>query len=723
MKRLLTLLLTLSLAASLAAPAMARETHFFSAFPEEVPQQGRTWDNAAAQAADDALTALESALAAGADDDTLISLWQTAAGALTTLGTTYSFLTVDYARDPAAWGETYTAGTTLYTQLSNRYLAATKQLLSSACAPRLEAELGETADSYRQASTNTPEQLAMLEDETALVNDYWQIMSRSYAADAAGQTWTWDEAGAAYAAGTLSMEDYLAVQQTIAKAQNAGAAPILVQLVTLRNRYAASLGYDSYADYVYREVYGRDYTPREVQALQEAVKDYIVPLYQALDSVRAFRPELNLRQLTDLSGLDQETLLDLAEPVIKEVSDEYAELYDYMRAQDLCDIRALDTKAAKGFTTPLSEYGSAYLFNAPDGTYYDLDALTHEFGHFADFCLGPDQILCYDTAEICSQGLEVLSLHDAAALAGADGTAAYREAVVTQMLYSVISGCLEDEFQQQIYAAGDMTVQEMNRLYRDLLAEYGFNTLSDESYSWVQTSHTFETPFYYISYATSALSSLEILTRSMEDFGTAADTYLSVVALTDSTGYLDALARTGLSDVFQAGTVKTLAGGILGYTKSQILDLPDVTDVGGCWAEDAIDTCLFLGLFPVSGDQFQPQAALTGAEAADVLRRTAGAGDSSNDWAADAGLSDLAAAGTVTRQTLVSALYRLLGTEADTAVLRSFPDAAQVSPEAAEAMAWAVETGLIRGTSQGLLAPDRTITRAEAAALISRLFL
>lgn len=716
MKRLLTLLLTLSLAASLAAPAMARETSFFSAFPEEIPQQNRSWNEAAAQA-DSALTALESALAAGRDATALFSLWQTAAGTLTALDTAYSFLTVDYARDPAAWGGTYTAGTAQSARLNNRYLAVTQQLLSSPCASRLEAELGDTAESFRQTAASTPEQLAMLEEETSLVNDYWQAMAGTYSAPAAGRTWTLEEVSAAYDAGTLSDADYLAVQQEVSRVQNAGAAPILVKLVALRNRYAASLGYDSYADYAYQVVYGRDYDPQEARALQEAVKTYIVPLYQLLGSAQALHPELGMGHLSGLSGLDQETLLDLAEPVIKEVSDEYAALYDYMRAQNLCDIGPLATKAAKGFTVALPEYGSAYLFNAPDGSFYDLDALTHEFGHFADFCLAPDQISCYDTAEICSQGLEVLSLHNAGALAGPRGGAAYRTAVVTQMLHSVISGCLEDEFQQQVYAAGNLTVREMNRLYGSLSAEYGFPP-AEEAYGWVQISHTFEMPFYYISYATSALSSLEILARSLDDFDAAADTYLSLVALTDSTGYRDALARTGLSDVFAGdGTVADLAGGILDYLESGILDVPVPADAAGSWAKDSIGICRLLDLFPAGGQQFRPQAVLTAPEAVEVLGRAAGTGIQ----ASDAGLSD-PASGTVTRQALVSALCRLLDAQADPAVLRSFPDAAQVSPEAAGAMAWAVETGLVRGTSQGLLAPDRAITRAETAAILSRLF-
>ncbi|MBQ1405637.1 MAG: S-layer homology domain-containing protein, partial [Oscillospiraceae bacterium] len=55
--------------------------------------------------------------------------------------------------------------------------------------------------------------------------------------------------------------------------------------------------------------------------------------------------------------------------------------------------------------------------------------------------------------------------------------------------------------------------------------------------------------------------------------------------------------------------------------------------------------------------------------------------------------------------------------------LRPFPDAAEVSPYARAAMAWAVETGLLRGEPHGgalHLRPQKTATRSQAAALLMR---
>ena len=51
--------------------------------------------------------------------------------------------------------------------------------------------------------------------------------------------------------------------------------------------------------------------------------------------------------------------------------------------------------------------------------------------------------------------------------------------------------------------------------------------------------------------------------------------------------------------------------------------------------------------------------------------------------------------------------------------LSAFPDAGSVSAYAVDAMSWAVDAGLIRGTTNGsgslILAPRKNMTRAECA--------
>lgn len=75
--------------------------------------------------------------------------------------------------------------------------------------------------------------------------------------------------------------------------------------------------------------------------------------------------------------------------------------------------------------------------------------------------------------------------------------------------------------------------------------------------------------------------------------------------------------------------------------------------------------------------------------------------------------------GAITREQLVTMLYRLAGEPETTGELTA-PDAASVSSWAKAAMIWAMENGLIEGDETGAVNPGATATRAQAAALLAR---
>ena len=64
-------------------------------------------------------------------------------------------------------------------------------------------------------------------------------------------------------------------------------------------------------------------------------------------------------------------------------------------------------------------------------------------------------------------------------------------------------------------------------------------------------------------------------------------------------------------------------------------------------------------------------------------------------------------------------LWRYAGSPTATGGLE-FTDADHVSGYALEAMRWAAENGIITGKTGGILAPQGSATRAEAAAMLMR---
>ena len=94
---------------------------------------------------------------------------------------------------------------------------------------------------------------------------------------------------------------------------------------------------------------------------------------------------------------------------------------------------------------------------------------------------------------------------------------------------------------------------------------------------------------------------------------------------------------------------------------------------------------------------------------------------SSQHWAVSEGISDgTDPNATITREQLAAMLYRYAGSPAVRGNVESFSDAQQVSAWAEDAVIWAVQEGIIAGTTADMLTPQGTATRAQTAAMLER---
>lgn len=185
------------------------------------------------------------------------------------------------------------------------------------------------------------------------------------------------------------------------------------------------------------------------------------------------------------------------------------------------------------------------------------------------------------------------------------------------------------------------------------------------------------------------------------------------------------LMDTVLSD---RGIIVTLSDGntikIVDNAKS-FTDVPDAH-----WAKAYIDYVTSRGLFEgTGGGTFSPETAMTRAMGWTLLARYAGIDTSSGStwyevgqtWAMEQGISDgTDPDGALTREQLVTMLYRYAESPAAQGSLSAFTDAAAVSSWAKDAVTWAVSQGLLEGTGGGRLSPQDTATRAQVAALFAR---
>lgn len=178
----------------------------------------------------------------------------------------------------------------------------------------------------------------------------------------------------------------------------------------------------------------------------------------------------------------------------------------------------------------------------------------------------------------------------------------------------------------------------------------------------------------------------------------------------------------------EAGITLTLAGSATVKVMDNSLSFSDVHQTA-CWAQDPIDFVTSRQLFQgTSQTTFAPDAPTTRAQLMTVLARLDGAADLAGGsslqqgmaWAVENGLTDGSnPSGAISRQQLAVVLYRYAGSPS-ASYAHAFPDGHLVADYAADAMAWAVESGIINGRADGTLDPTGRATRAQVAAMVQR---
>ena len=460
----------------------------------------------------------------------------------------------------------------IYRDVVDQFLQVVRDVLGTEYRESFGAHIGdeEMVEDYLDYEDMTEELQALLDEENALEQQYDQASMAEYTVTVKGQKWT--EASYNEAIEELTWREMLAISTALDRAKNEAICPIFLDLVKNRNARAQIYGYDNYAEYAYTDLYNRDYTIEEIKSVYAAVKEYIVPVLSEVEE-RVYAGNLN--DLLYMDYLTEDYVIEVVGRHMGDIDPALAEVYQYMVDHHLYDIDYDPNKMNVGYTTTLYEYQEPCIFNTPDYSYYDLETMIHEFGHYNEaFHAGTTlitDVTNMDVAEIHSQGLELLYLEYADDVYGEGLGDTARQMVLYQMLYSVIDGCLYDEFQNAVFAADhDMTEEEVNQLFRRLSEEYGYvyYDTEDAAYDWVDVPHTFSSPMYYVSYGTSALAALDIWTIAQEDRQAGIDKYMELTTYGLTTTYCELLEKCGLKSIFEEETIREIAQAVADYSSA-----------------------------------------------------------------------------------------------------------------------------------------------------------
>ena len=445
--------------------------------------------------------------------------------------------------------EEYQFLTSAFVKLDNRMNELTEAILTTSYKDAFVKKMGEDfIERYeKNKKLNSPEIEELSEQETALINEYSKTAAKEYTTMINGQSKTIDDLD-------FNKQEDIDGYYDIYEQKNKELGTIYKKLVSIRVEIAKKLGYENYTDYAY-DLLGRDFSKEDAEKFEEAVLEYVAPLAAKMDT--KYQEKL---QKLDTSEITVESGFSYLKTALKqEFPKAMQDAYDYMQKHHLYQIDDDSNMLHAGYTTIIGN--EPFLFiNTSD--YKDPSTLFHEFGHYYNFYLmggtSWNDGNNLDIAEIHSQAFELLMFEYYDEIYGSDAKLMEIK-VINDMLNSILQGCIEDEFQRKVFENPDISLEEMNTLHGQIYQKYMGYPLE---YEWVDIHHHFETPFYYISYATSAVSSLELWlvgTKNRED---ALNAYRNMTQNTLNVDYLDALKDSGFSNPFTSKVIKNISSEI-----------------------------------------------------------------------------------------------------------------------------------------------------------------
>lgn len=422
-------------------------------------------------------------------------------------------------------------------------------------------------DLQMSSQASSEEILSLQEQEKKLVAEYYYEYAQATVSTPEGEVLF----------SSLDSEGQSAYYNQFIQKYNQQFGELYLELVSLREQMAQALGYDSYTQVADLDMLRNSYTREDIKTFREDIKQTIAPVYRSYLEDFYRRAEnrdqpgyvyLLGEQSPVPQGSWQETL-DQFEQLYQQMSEQTEECYSYLLSHEFIDAEPSQTKANVTFSTLIYSLNTPFLFANMNGSAEDVFSISHEFGHcfamWQQLKLGSQQEgRSMDVSEIHSQAMQMLTLPYYEIFYGEDAGTARKYDVYT-MVAGILTAAMNDEFQEKIYENPQMTVQELNELYKELAMEYGLVVESPyfdmESFSmgWFTTNQYFDTPFYAIDYALSGCVAMEFLQMGLEDYTKALETYLSLVQQNSDYDFMIVLEKTGLSSPFETEQMEALA--------------------------------------------------------------------------------------------------------------------------------------------------------------------
>lgn len=310
---------------------------------------------------------------------------------------------------------------------------------------------------------------------------------------------------------------------------------VYLDLVSTRNSMASEAGYDSYLDFAYENLYGREYTPQQAMAYLSQVGQQMQGVYGKIDFDRI---------LDAADGLCAESKTwEYVQTAAESMGGRPLAAFRYLEKTGTYDITHSANKYDASFQTYLYSYESSFIFLNPALQQTDKLAFAHEFGHYAGAYAAFGNYMGLDVAEVQSQAMEYLSL----SYAGANQALTNYKLAESASVY--VEQSLIAAFEHRVYQLEQkkLTKASVSGLFRQACEEYGLADTGTYGNVFLLIQHLVTEPLYVISYVVSNDVAMQIYQLELQDPGAGLKVYNKCLTRADM--YLtDLVQACGLKD-------------------------------------------------------------------------------------------------------------------------------------------------------------------------------
>jgi len=319
---------------------------------------------------------------------------------------------------------------------------------------------------------------------------------------------------------------------------------VFVKMVQVRQQLATEAGYDSYLEYAYEYVHGRDYTPQAARSYLEEISRELVPLYVELENAQRF-PSAGL--------CSRNQMFSYVKDCVSSMGGAVQQAFETMESAGLYDITYGENKYDISFEVYLPNYNCPFVFVNPGGTQWDMLTFAHEFGHFCNDYASQGSIVGVDVAEVFSQSMEYLSL------SYSENGKSLEKLKMVDSLRLFVEQAAYALLELRVYdlEGEELTAENVYALYEEVGTQFGFTSWGWDSRDFVLIDHFFSVPQYIISYVVSNDVAFQVYQLEQKEVGAGLRLFEECLD-TQQASLLAFTQEAGLKNPFEPGRLQTV---------------------------------------------------------------------------------------------------------------------------------------------------------------------